>query len=140
MTRFRKLLNDNKLGEALLAQVGKELQVCVPKMHQTKKGQQWYFGVKLPIGVDSQKEPIVSKAPKARDFTKQRSGYAGAVGETVRARSRNKSRIRALAEHAFGVVKRLWAFARFAFVACRRTPCGRSGPWHWPISTSVAIA
>lgn len=26
MTKFRKLLNDNKLGEALFAQVGKELQ------------------------------------------------------------------------------------------------------------------
>lgn len=25
-----------------------------PEMHQTKKGQQWYFGMKLHIGVDSQ--------------------------------------------------------------------------------------
>ena len=25
-----------------------------PEMHQTKKGKQWYFGMKLHIGVDSQ--------------------------------------------------------------------------------------
>lgn len=25
-----------------------------PEMHQTRKGQQWYFGMKLHIGVDSQ--------------------------------------------------------------------------------------
>ena len=25
-----------------------------PDMHQTRKGQQWYFGIKLHIGVDSQ--------------------------------------------------------------------------------------
>ena len=82
ITKFRKLLNDNKLGEALFAQVGKELQARGfkvntgtivdatiigapsstknaskardPEMHQTRKGQQWYFGMKLHIGVDSQ--------------------------------------------------------------------------------------
>jgi transposase, IS5 family len=82
MLRFRRLLNDNKLGEALFARVGKELQARGikvntgtivdatiigapsstknadkandPEMHQTRKGQQWYFGMKLHIGVDSQ--------------------------------------------------------------------------------------
>lgn len=81
ITKFRKLLNDNKLGEALFAQVGKELQTRGfkvntgtivdatiigapsstknadkqrdPEMHQTRKGQQWYFGMKMHIGVDS---------------------------------------------------------------------------------------
>ena len=81
ITKFRKLLNDNKLGEALFAKVGKELQARGfkvntgtivdatiigapsstknadkardPEMHQTRKGQQWYFGMKLHIGVDS---------------------------------------------------------------------------------------
>lgn len=80
--KFRKLLNDNKLGEALFAQVGSVLQskgfklntgtivdatiidapsstknadkARDPDMHQTRKGQQWYFGMKLHIGVDSQ--------------------------------------------------------------------------------------
>jgi len=82
ITKFRKLLNDNKLGEALFAKVGQELQARGfkvntgtivdatiigapsstknadkardPEMHQTRKGQQWYFGMKLHIGVDSQ--------------------------------------------------------------------------------------
>ena len=82
LLRFRKLLNDNKLGEALFSKVGKELQergfkvntgtivdatiigapsstknadkARDPEMHQTRKGQQWYFGMKLHIGVDSQ--------------------------------------------------------------------------------------
>lgn len=82
MLKFRRLLNDNKLGEALFAKVGAELQARGfklntgtivdatiigapsstknadkardPEMHQTRKGQQWYFGMKLHIGVDSQ--------------------------------------------------------------------------------------
>ena len=82
MLKFRRLLNNNKLGEALFAQVGKELQARGfkvntgtivdatiigapsstknadkardPQMHQTRKGKQWYFGMKLHIGVDSQ--------------------------------------------------------------------------------------
>ena len=82
MLRFRRLLNANKLGEALFAKVGQQLQergfkvntgtivdatiiaapsstknadkARDPHMHQTRKGQQWYFGMKLHIGVDSQ--------------------------------------------------------------------------------------
>ena len=82
LLKFRRLLNDNKLGEALFAQVGQVLQskgftvntgtivdatiigapsstknahkARDPEMHQTRKGQQWYFGMKLHIGVDSQ--------------------------------------------------------------------------------------
>ncbi len=82
LLKFRRLLNDNKLGEALFAQVGRQLQARGfklntgtivdatiigapsstknadkardPEMHQTRKGQQWYFGMKLHIGVDSQ--------------------------------------------------------------------------------------
>jgi len=72
ITKFRKLLNDNKLGEALFAKVGKELRARGfkintgtivdatiigapsstknagktrdPEMHQTRIGQQWYCG------------------------------------------------------------------------------------------------
>ena len=129
ITKFRKLLNDNKLGEALFAQVGKELQARGfkvntgtivdatiigapsstknagnardPDMHQTRKGQQWYFGMKLHIGVDSQSD--------------QRSRFKGRVDEAVRAKNRSKSRIRARVEHVFGVVKRLWGFGRVRY-------------------------
>jgi IS5 family transposase len=82
LLNFRRLLEQRKLGEALFAKVGQVLQARGlkvgtgtivdatiigapsstknrekqrdPEMHQTKKGQQWYFGMKLHIGVDSQ--------------------------------------------------------------------------------------
>ena len=81
LLRFRRLLETHKLGEALFAKVGQVLQgrglkVGVgtivdatiigapsstknedkkrdPEMRQTRKGKQWYFGMKLHIGVDS---------------------------------------------------------------------------------------
>ena len=126
-----------------------------PDMHQTRKGQQWYFGMKLHIGVDSQsglahsavvtaanvhdKHPlpnllhgnerrvygdsayasqkalIASKAPKAKDFTNQRTRRAGEVDEVQRAKNRNKSRVRARVEHVFAVVKRLWGFTKVRY-------------------------
>jgi IS5 family transposase len=81
LLKFRRLLEKHKLGEALFAKVGEVLQanglkvgtgttvdatnigapsstknaekMRDPEMHQTRKGQQWYFGMKLHIGVDS---------------------------------------------------------------------------------------
>ena len=82
LLKFRRLLETHSLGEKLFAKVGEVLQgrglkvgtgTIVdatiigapsstknadkqrdPEMHQTRKGQQWYFGMKLHIGVDSQ--------------------------------------------------------------------------------------
>lgn len=79
--KFRRLLDQHQLGEALFAKVGEMLQgrglqvgtgtivdaTIVgapsstknadkkrdPQMHQTRKGKQWFFGMKLHIGVDS---------------------------------------------------------------------------------------
>ncbi len=81
LLKFRRLLEQHDLGAALFARVGQVLQdqgmkvgtgTIVdatiisappstknaegkrdPEMHQTRKGQQWYFGMKLHIGVDS---------------------------------------------------------------------------------------
>ncbi len=81
LLKFRRLLESHKLGEALFAKVGQVLQdkgMMVgngtivdatiiaapsstknatgqrdPEMHQTRKGQQWHFGMKMHIGVDS---------------------------------------------------------------------------------------
>ena len=175
LLKFRRLLQDKKLGQALFAKVGEVLQsrglrvgsgtivdatiisapsstknadkARDPEMHQTRKGQQWYFGMKLHIGVDSrsglahsavvtsanvhdkhplpqllhgqerrmygdsayasQKALIASKAPRAQDFTNQRTRRGGEVDEVQRAKNRNKSKIRSRVEHVFGVVKRL---------------------------------
>jgi IS5 family transposase len=82
LLKFRRLLNEHKLGEQLFAKVGEVLQARGlkvgtgtivdatiigapsstknsdkardPEMHQTRKGRQWYFGMKLHIAVDSQ--------------------------------------------------------------------------------------
>ena len=81
LLRFRRLLEKHQLGEKLFATVGQVLQAHGmkvgtgtivdatiigapsstknadnkrdPEMHQTRKGQQWYFGMKMHIGVDS---------------------------------------------------------------------------------------
>lgn len=81
LLKFRRLLEQHALGEALFAKVGEILQARGlklgtgtivdatiigapsstknadkqrdPEMHQTRKGQQWYFGMKMHIGVDS---------------------------------------------------------------------------------------
>lgn len=82
LLKFRRLLEKHNLNEKLFAEVGRVLQGSGmalktgtivdatiiaapgstknaekkrdPEMHQTRKGQQWYFGMKLHIGVDSQ--------------------------------------------------------------------------------------
>jgi IS5 family transposase len=81
LLKFRRLLEQHELGKQLFAKVGEVLQAKGmkvgtgtivdatiiaapsstknaertrdPEMHQTRKGQQWYFGMKMHIGVDS---------------------------------------------------------------------------------------
>jgi len=183
MLKFRHLLEQHKLGEKLFAEVGRVLtgsgmslktgtivdatiiaapsstknrkQERDPEMHQTRKGKQWHFGMKLHIGVDSQsglthsavvtaanvhdkhplpdllhgqerrvygdsayasqKNLIQGKAPKAKDFTNQRTRKSGEVDEIARGKNRNKSKIRSRVEHVFALVKRLWGFAKVRY-------------------------
>ncbi|WP_429444680.1 IS5 family transposase [Paraburkholderia sp. 40] len=64
----------------------------------------------------SQKALIHSKAPRARDYTNQRTRRAGGeVDEVQRGKNRNKSKIRARVEHVFAVVKRLWGFTKVRY-------------------------
>src|SRR5713226_6280140 len=86
--KFRHLLEQQGLGPQLFDEVGRHLQAQGltvstgtivdatiiaapsstknasgtrdPEMHQTKKGQQWYFGMKAHIGVDSRSKLIHS--------------------------------------------------------------------------------
>src|SRR5678815_625177 len=67
LLKFRRLLEKHKLGEALFAKVGEVLQANGMKVgtgtivdatiigapSPTKKNEQWFFGMKLHIGVDS---------------------------------------------------------------------------------------
>jgi transposase, IS5 family len=84
--KFRHLLEEHQLGEPILGQVNLHLQAKGvrittgtivdatilhaptstknreqqrdPEMHQTKKGKQWYFGMKAHVGVDSKTKII----------------------------------------------------------------------------------
>ena len=126
-----------------------------PDMHQTRKGNQWYFGMKAHIGVDSktklihsvvataanvadstilpdllhgeetrvwgdqayrgQQDVIRECAPKAKDFTNRRYRHCGVVDELEKARNRTKSKVRAKVEHVFGVIKRVFGFAKVCY-------------------------
>lgn len=181
--RFRHLLEEHKLGSRLFEEVGRVLQerglrlskgtivdatiIAAPsstknaegerdpEMHQTKKGQQWYFGMKMHVGVDSQskvihtvavtpantadckvlgqllhgresrvygdqayksqREVIRAKAPKARDFTNRQCKWKHVLDETIKAKNRNKSRVRARVEHSIGVIKRVFGFTKVRY-------------------------
>lgn len=86
--KFRHLLEQHELGKRLFEEIGRHLQskglkvstgtivdatiisapsstknrdrARDPEMHQTKKGNQWYFGMKAHIGVDSKNKLIHS--------------------------------------------------------------------------------
>jgi IS5 family transposase len=93
LCRFRHLLERNELGKALFEYVLEHLESCGikvgkgtivdatlisappstknkdrardPDMHQTKKGNQWFFGMKAHIGVDSRTKVIHAVAATA---------------------------------------------------------------------------
>ncbi len=75
--KFRHLLEQHGLGERMFERVGEHLQQKArqerdPEMHQTRKGKQWYFGMKAHVGVDSQTKlihSVVATAANAADCT-----------------------------------------------------------------------
>ena len=97
---FRHLLEQHELGEALFQAVGEYLQAQGmriasgtivdasiitapsstknqdkardPEMHSTRKGKQWYFGMKAHIGVDSKTKQIHSVAATAANVHDRR--------------------------------------------------------------------
>ena len=181
--RFRHLLEAHDLGRRLFEEIHRHLeanglkvstgtivdatiihapsstnnadQARDPEMHQTRKGNQWFFGMKAHIGVDSktkiihsaaataanvadcrllpdllhgeetrvwgdqayrgQRDVIIERAPRARDFTNRRYRHKGLVDDAERAKNRTKSKVRAKVEHAFFVIKRVFGFARVRY-------------------------
>jgi len=100
LLRFRRLLQDNDLtralfdeinahltGQGLLMRAGTIVDATIiaapsstknegktrdPDMHQTKKGNQWFFGMKAHIGVDAESgivHSVVATAANAADIT-----------------------------------------------------------------------
>ena len=181
--RFRHLLESHDLGRQLFAAVNAHLQAQGlkiatgtivdatiinapsstknqdgerdPEMKQTQKGNQWYFGMKAHIGVDSktklihavaasaanvhdkhalphllhgrerrvygdtayagQRELLRQHAPRAKDFTQKRGRGYRYLSPEERAKNRTKSRVRAKVEHAIGVIKRIFGFAKVRY-------------------------
>src|ERR671934_250040 len=93
--RFRHLLEEHDLGQQLFD--GQETRVW---------GDQAYRG---------QRVVIRQHAPKARDFTNRRYRHRGVVDEVERAKNRTKSKVRARVEHAIGVIKRVFGFAKVRY-------------------------
>ena len=58
---------------------------------------------------------IRAVAPYARDLTNQRYRWGARIDEAVKAKNREKSRIRAKVEHVFGVIKRVFGFQKVCY-------------------------
>jgi IS5 family transposase len=126
-----------------------------PEMHQTRKGKQWYFGMKVHTGTDTDSglvHTVKATAANVADVnvmgellhgdeqslhgdsayhSKEMRAQAEASGiefnvnqrgtnrrpltQRQRARNRRLSRIRAVVEHPFLVVKRLWGHAKVRY-------------------------
>ena len=100
-----------------------------PQMHQSKKGKQWYFGMKCHIGVDASSglvHTVVSTPGNAADITQAHkllhgqesivlgdSGYQGIsteLGAMKEHYEKNKASIRAKVEHQFRIIKQQFGF------------------------------
>jgi IS5 family transposase len=180
---FRRLLERHELTERLLAEinahlserglfVGKGTIVDAtiinapsstknaenkrdPEMHQTRKGKQWYFGMKMHTGVDdgfglvhtvqgtaanvadvnlfgellhggeervhgdsayhSKALAAQAEASGIEFSVNQRGSKHKPLTQAQRARNRRLSRVRAVVEHPFLVVKRLWGHAKVRY-------------------------
>jgi len=181
--RFRRLLEAHQLTEALFVEinsllserglfVGKGTIVDAtiihapsstknaenkrdPEMHQTRKGKQWYFGMKMHTGVDAGSglvHTIQASAANVHDatvlpellhgneealygdsayhskaleelamivglsfFVCKRGSRGHPLSERERMRNRRYSKVRAIGEHPYLVVKRLWGHAKVRY-------------------------
>ena len=138
-------------------------------MRQTRKGNQWYFGLKAHIGMDSktnvvhsvcpsaasvadchmlpsllhgeerkvchptdedlsagtpvwgedgyqgQTKTIKEAAPRAQDVTSRRTRYKDRVDELQKKKNKTKSRVRAMVEHPFRILKRVFGFDKVRY-------------------------
>lgn len=181
--KFRRLLEKHKLTEPLLAQINAHLcerglfvgkgtivdatiinapsstknakQERDPEMHQTRKGNQWYFGMKVHTGTDADSglvHTVIATSANVADVNvmgellhgdedslhgdsayhskaleqeaeavgiafnvNQRGSRHRALTQRERARNRRLSRVRAVVEHPFLVVKRLWGHTKVRY-------------------------
>lgn len=140
LLKFRRRLEDNKLGQALFAKVGQVLQdqgmklhigvdaktglahsavVTAANVHDKHPLPQLLHGAEEQVYGDSayasQQELIGAKAPQAKDCTNQRVKGSGIAAELTRLVNRAKSKVRSKVEHMFAVLKRLWGFSKVRY-------------------------
>ena len=181
--KFRHLLERHELGRQIFERVGQHLQTQGfrlstgtivdatliaapsstknakgqrdPEMKQSRKGKQWYFGMKAHVGVDArtklihrvvatsgnvhdgrvlphllhgaetavwgdaayvgQGKVIEQHSPWAQDLTQQRGRGYKYLSQMQREINRKRSKVRARVEHAIGVIKRVFGFAKVRY-------------------------
>ena len=125
-----------------------------PEMTQTKKGNQWYFGMKVHIGTDRKgivhtvttttaKDADITQLPELlhgketvvhgdrgyysadanhhlrsrgiRSRLQKRASAGHPLSRTEKARNKKWSSARAMVEHPFLVIKRLWGFVKVRY-------------------------
>ena len=126
-----------------------------PEMHQTRKGKQWYFGMKVHTGTDadsgivhtleataaneadvnvfgqllhgneesvhgdsayhSKELKVQAEAAGVEFNVNERGSKHAPLNGRQRARNRRLSRVRAIVEHPFLVVKQLWGHAKVRY-------------------------
>ena len=62
-----------------------------------------------------QRAVIREHAPNAKDFINRRYRHHGVVNAAEKARNRTESKVRAKVEHCFGVIKRVFGFAKVRY-------------------------
>ena len=104
-----------------------------PEMHQTRKGKQWYFGMKMHVGSDAHtgvahsftatpaNESDVAHAHRLVHGEEKRVAMRPGLrrrlasdGEEVR-REKNKASVRAKAEHPLFYVKRVFGYGKVRY-------------------------
>lgn len=180
--RFRHLLEEHELTKAIFAEIGSLLEekglllkqgtivdatiisapsstknqsgTRDPQMRQTKKGNVWFFGMKVHVGTDKQglvhsilttdaAQADINQLPDLihgeerelygdgaywreddrRSFREvgvryrvnRRGHRSKPLNEYWKRLNHQRSRVRAMGEHAFHVVKRLWGFAKVRY-------------------------
>jgi transposase, IS5 family len=114
-----------------------------PEMQQTRKGNQWFFGLKTHIGVDSKESVVHSVCTtaasvadthmlphllhgeerkvwgdggyQAQDMTCRRTRFKNYVDDEARRKNTTQSRVRAKVEHPFRILKRVFGFVKVRF-------------------------
>jgi IS5 family transposase len=134
-----------------------------PEMKQTKKGNQWYFGMKAHVGSDSESglvhtlthtsanvhdsqemekllhgeeqeiygdQAYADKEKKAAFEAKRvtwnvsrKVGPGKVLSKRDKLWNRTRSRVRALGEHPFGVVKNLWRYRKVRYRGIFKNAC-----------------